>query len=133
MKEHILISGENSANGPDLDQLEELCSSGGAINGASCNPLCIKSDEVCVKMTYYRRDKHRTIANYSSFCGQGVKVSDGSAAIQDSCHIQHNVNGYDVEACFCDKDRCNGSTVNSAVNYSLLVGAALILVAAWSL
>ena len=50
-----IFSGEYKENGPDLDELERLCKSGGAIDGASCNPLCVKTDDVCVKMTYYRR------------------------------------------------------------------------------
>ena len=66
------------------------------------------------------RDKERTVANYSSFCGQGVKVSDGSSSIENSCHIQTNVNGYDIEACFCDKDRCNASN-NLTRNLSLII------------
>ena len=50
-----IFSGEYKENGPDLEELERLCKSGGAIDGASCNPLCVKNDDVCIKMTYYRR------------------------------------------------------------------------------
>ena len=50
-------------------------------------------------------------------------ISDGSKAItQDSCHIQTNVNGYDVESCFCDKDRCNSGNNIKVINLLFLLG-----------
>jgi hypothetical protein len=38
--------------------------------------------------------------------------TDSGSAIKDGCYTQENVNGVDVEACFCDpfiKDECNSA------------------------
>lgn len=72
----VFTEGEYDHNGPDLEALEQSCAEGGTLNGGTCNPTCPRGDDVCVKMTYFLRDKGRTVANYTSFCGQGFKGRD---------------------------------------------------------
>ena len=52
-----------------------------------------------------------------------MKTDEGNA-IKDGCHIQENVNGVDVEACFCDpyvRDECNSAN-SLLVTHFLLFG-----------
>ena len=40
----------------------------------------------------------------------GTLKTDGGDAIKDGCHKQVNVNGVDVEACFCTNEKCNNAS-----------------------
>ncbi len=77
-------------------------------------------------MTYYRIGGSRTVENYTSFCGKGYKDESGEE-IKTGCYTQENVDGVDVEVCFCDNDRCNGaptSLVSLGSAVALLVALA---------
>ena len=39
--------------------------------------------------------------------------TDGGDAIKDGCHKQVNVNGVDVEACFCTNEKCNNANARA--------------------
>ena len=58
-----------------------------------------------------------------------MKTSDGEA-IKDGCHKQENVNGVDVEACFCDpfiKEKCNEGTKNAVSSSFLILSLAIFV------
>ena len=112
----VFTSGPNRNNGPNLTELTELC-----------NPKCTKNEDSCVKMTYFKRDGEKTVEFYSSFCGKGIMLSKKGAAIQNSCHMQRNLDGYDVEACFCDGDLCNGSDVRAKFSWAFVLFLPLIV------
>jgi hypothetical protein len=105
----VWTDGQYKANGPNTTQIENKCAQGQTVDGKVCQPLCVKNEDVCVKVTYFRRDEHHTVENYTSFCGQGIKTTSNGAALKNSCHIEKGVGGYDKEVCFCNKDRCNGA------------------------
>ncbi len=98
-----------SQNGPNLTQIEQQCESSDTIDGTACDPLCLRQEKTCVKMTYYSRDDSKTIRYQTRFCGTGMDTSDNGKVITDGCHTQDHDIEYDIEACFCeDGDRCNG-------------------------
>ena len=121
----VWTDGTNSHNQPDIDAIVNQCKTGQTVSGEKCDPFCTKNDDVCIKMTYYQRDRENTIVNVSSFCGKGVESTDEGAAIKDSCHIQKNVDntGKDLEVCFCDTGLCNlGFSVHN-INLFLIIMA----------
>jgi hypothetical protein len=71
-------------------------------------------------MTYYKRDSDKTIANYTSFCGTGVKT-EGGDIIKSGCFTELDVSGFDVEACFCDADMCNRSNGRVGATFTAVV------------
>lgn len=73
-------------------------------------------------MTYFNRDKERSVLKTVSFCGKGVLTTNDNEAIKSGCYLQeNNEDGLDVEACFCNDDWCNGSIVTTQVNQILLI------------
>lgn len=105
----VWTTGEYKNNGPNTTIIEEKCKQGQTLSGGTCNPLCTKNEDSCVKMTYFKNDDEHTVEYFSSFCGKGFLLSDDGSLIENSCHIQKNDAGYDVEVCFCDTDRCNSA------------------------
>ena len=60
-------------------------------------------------MTYFIKGTDN-IANATSFCCKGLSENTGQD-MNSGCYTEKNVDGYDVEVCFCDKDRCNHSNL----------------------
>ncbi|XP_059091402.1 uncharacterized protein LOC131886948 [Tigriopus californicus] len=124
----VWTTGVNKNNGPNTTIIEEKCQQGNTLTGGVCNPLCIKNEDSCVKMTYFKNDDDRTIEYFSSFCGKGFLLSDDGSLLENSCHTQKNDGGYDVEVCFCDTDRCNSA---HGLYMNHLVHALSTMVALW--
>ena len=53
----------------------------------------------------------------------------GGKQITEGCFKQLNVDGYDIEACFCNHDRCNGATAAAPVKALLLFVVAAVAAA----
>ena len=59
----------------------------------------------------------------------GTMKTDDGMAIKEGCHKQDNVDGVDVEACFCDpyvKDRCNSAKTFQAPAVLLTILVAVV-------
>merc|ERR1719414_2712460 len=75
----VWTTGPNRFNGPDPEELEELCANGGAVDGQTCYPTCVKGGDVCMRYTYFKRDGDQTMDKYVNFCGKGVQNPGGQA------------------------------------------------------
>lgn len=99
----------NRQNQPNLTLLKDRCETGN-LQGKVCVPFCSKNDDdVCIKVTYYNRDDEHTPTNTTSFCGKGIDITDDGEAIKDGCITELNVDGQDVEVCFCNTPFCNSA------------------------
>ena len=79
-------------------------------------------------MTYYNRDKARTVQKTVSFCGKGIETTEDNQVISSGCHTEYNnQDGLDVEACFCNAPRCNGADPSKA--YAMLLAMLLSAIA----
>ena len=96
--------GEFKFNQPLPEVVEQTCKTGD-INGNQCNPTCMKNANTCCKMTYFIKGQ-KDIANATSFCCKSLDTDKGSS-MKPGCYTEKDVDGYDVEVCFCDTDRCN--------------------------
>ena len=66
---------------------------------------------MCLKYTVTNRNKDRTVAWESHFCGEGVEW-DGNVISSRTCYSEQNVNnrGVDHSACFCNNmSKCNSA------------------------
>ena len=120
----VWTAGEFRFNQPLPDVVEGTCKIGD-IYGTPCNPMCMKNSNTCCKMTYFIKGSD-DIANATSFCCKGLDTDSGKA-MNSGCYKELNVDGYDVEVCFCDKDRCNHSNVVK-ISLSLLFFLPFIVV-----
>ena len=89
----------------------------------------MKNEDVCIKMTYFNRDKERTIHKTVSFCGKGQMTTNDNQLIKNGCYSQENTeDGLDVEACFCNEPECNSTVKMQASHYKTLIFLLLSLV-----
>lgn len=122
----VYTKGVHFRKQPVIQEVVDACEKADTLNGNKCNPYCTKADDICIKMTYFMRDGSGLATNATWFCGQGVETTSDGQPIKNACHYQENVggSGYDLEACFCDNDRCNGARERNAG----LVGGILMMV-----
>ena len=98
------FNDENGGNSPNITEIVAAC----ALTG--CNPTCPRAGGTCVKYTVTNRNKDRTVAWESHFCGEGIKW-DGTVISGSKCYEENNVVGRDHSACFCNNmSKCNDST-----------------------
>lgn len=116
--------GEFKFNQP-LPEVVDLACQQGDIYGNRCNPTCMKNSNTCCKMTYFIKGTDN-IANATSFCCKGLSENTGQD-MNSGCYTEKNVDGYDVEVCFCDKDRCNHSNLVKFEVFLILMPFILIL------
>ena len=107
----VWTAGEFKFNQPLPEVVEQTCKTGD-IYGTPCNPTCMKNTNTCCKMTYFIKGQHNEIANSTSFCCKSLDVDSGRT-VKPGCYTEKDVDGYDVEVCFCDTDRCNQSNIVS--------------------
>ena len=93
-----------------------------------CSPFCVKNEDVCIKMTYFNRDKERTIHKTVSFCGKGQMTTNDNQLIKSGCYSQENAeDGLDVEVCFCNEPECNSTVKMQDFNYKIPIFLLLFL------
>ena len=85
-------------------------------------------------MTYRNRDKEKTVFKTVSFCGQARNTyNENNDAIKDGCYTEeNNVDGFDVEACFCDSDMCNSAPWQYCKNPNEMAILVLLIVLLYS-
>ena len=111
--------GEFKFNQPIPQDVEQTCKTGD-INGNQCQPTCMKNANTCCKMTYFIKGQKNQIANATSFCCKSLDTDKGTT-MKPACYTEKDVDGYDVEVCFCDTDRCNHSnTMNVPILLSFI-------------
>ena len=120
----VWTAGEFKFNQPLPEVVEQTCKTGD-INGNQCNPTCMKNANTCCKMTYFIKGQ-KDIANATSFCCKGLDTDKGTA-MSSGCYKEKDVDGYDVEVCFCDTDRCNHAIINSITSSFIMIPFVSIL------
>ena len=84
---------------------------------------------MCVKYTVTNRNKDRTIAWESHFCGEGI-TWDGSVISGRACYSEQNVNnrGVDHSACFCNNmSLCNSAITRHSTQHHTLIAIIFII------
>ena len=95
------FNDENGGRSPNITEIVAACQQTG------CNPFCPRAGGTCVKYTVTNRNKDRTVAWESHFCGEGIKW-DGTVISGSKCYEENNVVGRDHSACFCNNmNLCN--------------------------
>merc|ERR1712168_1303797 len=61
------FNDENGGRSPNISEIVAACQQTG------CNPFCPRAGGTCVKYTVTNRNKDRTVAWESHFCGEGIK------------------------------------------------------------
>ena len=113
---------QNGQNSPNISEIVAACAQTG------CTPTCPRAGGMCVKYTVTNRNKDRTIAWESHFCGEGI-TWDGSVISGRACYSEQNVNnrGVDHSVCFCNNmSLCNSAITRHSVHHHTLIAIIFI-------
>ena len=111
------LNDEYANNRPNLTEIKMACDE---IDG--CTPYCLRAGGMCIKCTVMNRNKDRTVAWESSFCGQGTNWK-GETISTTRCFTDNQGEGQDHSVCFCD----DASLCNSAPSTRLNTFSGLLI------